>query len=279
MSYLIGRHLSLNDNLEKIIKENGFTVVQIFTKSPQQINYKTVDLHSYSYLKKMPLMFIHGSYVINFSNPIKSLLFRRSVKNLIEDLVISEYINSVGVVIHMGRNVEKNHISDLDSMQNYVQGLKIVISKTSKLNSLIILETGASQGKEIGSKIIDMAKIYHSLTKDEKSRIGFCIDTCHIWATGYDISSEKNVQSYLELFDKEIGLKKVVCVQFNDSVHELGSKKDRHEDLGKGSIPKKGLKAMARWAHKNKIPLIMETPLRYHEMNDEINIVKKWIKI
>jgi deoxyribonuclease-4 len=233
---------------------------------------------------------VHGNYTINFAHPPKSSQFTKSIKLIVNDMNIASHFHDkcLGVIIHMGRNIESNDISDKKAMQNYVIGIKKVLNLTPS-NTTLILETGASQGTEIGSSMEDLSEIYLSLTKNEKKRIKFCIDTCHIWATGYDISSTKKVSNFFKLFDLLIGVEKIACIHFNDSKTPLSSCVDRHEDLCYGKIGKNGLKSIAKYAYKNKIPMIMETPLTaihknpnessYEKITNESEIkkIKKWI--
>jgi len=114
-----------------------------------------------------------------------------------------------------------------------------------------------------------LSGIYWSMEESERARIKFCIDTCHIWATGYDISTEKKVKKFYKTFDKLIGIDRIACIHLNDSKTGLESCVDRHTDLGLGFIGETGLKAFVIEAHKHNIPLIMETPLEH--INPETN--------
>ena len=151
----------------------------------------------------------------------------------------------------------------------------------------IILETGAGVGLEVGTQINKLAWIFHQLKKSEQSRIKFCIDTCHIWAAGSDISNKTLVRKFFSEFDELIGIDNIICIHFNNSVGGLGSKTDRHADLLYGSINPAGLEAIAKFAYLHKIPLIMETPLRAVNpltdaditFGEELLTVKKWIGI
>jgi len=105
-----------------------------------------------------------------------------------------------------------------------------------------------------------LSLIYQSLSLKERKHIKFCIDTCHIWASGYDISNPSKVKIYFDSFDKLIGKDKIVCIHFNDSKTPLNSHVDRHADIGYGYIPIQGLKAVIQYAYKHQIPVILETP-------------------
>jgi len=153
-------------------------------------------------------------------------------------------------------------------------------------NTIIILETGASQGTEVASKIEGLNEIYWKLDENERTRIKFCIDTCHIWATGYDISTPAGVKAFFKEFDDMIGIDKIALIHFNDSKTQLESCVDRHADLGYGFIKTTGLKAVAKFAFKNRIPLLTETPLDAIDIKSNKDItwqgefakIKSWLK-
>lgn len=232
-------------------------------------------------------MVIHSNYTINLCNPPKSRKYINSINCLTNDLHSSSLIGEscIGVVLHLGHNIVQNNISDDQAINNYVNGLITALNKTP-INSIIILETGASQGKEIGSRLEILAKIYHQIDAKYQKRINFCIDTCHIWASGYDISNENGVKKYFMQFDKLIGINKITCIHLNNSKTKLNSHVDRHADLAYGHINPKGLAAFTLYAQKYGIPIITETPLdainpkTNHSITpeEEIELIKSWIK-
>lgn len=292
-SFLIGRHIGISGNFINVphyARIIGCQIFQIFMGAPQQIlsKRKTDDelIAFADNLKKYNIiMVIHGSYTVNLCHPSNSAKFKSSIKTLVQDLNSSNLIGSrcIGVIIHMGKNV--NGLTNDVAINNYAIGVMAALDQ-SATTTRIILETGAHQGTEVASMLPDMAKIYKSIDSKYRKRVAFCIDTCHIWASGYDISTSKGVNKYFHEFDKLIGLNKIVCIHLNDSKRELGSKVDRHQDLGYGLIGEEGLAAVVRFAKSHDIPIIMETPLyeidrkTNQEMtfHDEINLIKKWLK-
>lgn len=268
--FRIGRHINVTFGFitsPEYARELGCNIMQIFLGAPQQVISKPrtekelVGISKELKRNKMKLI-IHGSYTINLCHPKKSKLFHTSVKSLIQDLNAAHVIGKrcLGVVIHMGKNVPGNKISNDQAILNYIIGLKEALAATA-IDTTIILETGASQGNEVASRLEGLNQIYWGLNDEERSRITFCIDTCHIWATGYDISTPAGVKQFFDDFDKRIGMNKISCIHFNDSKTPINSHVDRHGDLGYGFIKTPGLKAVARFAYKHHIPIIMETPL------------------
>ena len=105
----------------------------------------------------------------------------------------------------------------------------------------------------------------------------FCIDTCHIWTVGYDISTVCGVKKFFNDFEKYIGINKISCIHFNNSLSHLGSRLDRHGDIAYGMINIKGLSAFAKFCNKNKIPLITETPLLMTNRKQELKLLKSFL--
>lgn len=293
--FRLGRHISTSQsfiNTPWYAHQLGCEVFQIFLGSPQQVISKARQKEELikfgqGLIKYDIQMVVHGSYTINFCHPVKSKKFQLSVKSLVQDLRGATEIgeNCLGVIIHMGKNIPENKITYEEAIDNYVMGLQNTIALIPD-GSNIILETGASQGSEIASDIDGLAEIYWKLEEHERTRVYFCIDTCHIWATGYDISSAIGVKKFFQEFEDKIGIEKIICMHFNDSRTPLESCVDRHADLDYGFIKSGGLKAVARFAKKNKIPLIMETPLdavnketnQDVTFDEELSMVKSWVK-
>ena len=291
---LVGRHINTNHifhNTPEYAKNLGLEIFQIFLGEPHRVVSKArqiVDMVKFDKeLQKHKLsMVIHASYTINLCHPLNTSRFRASQKALVKDLIASSNIGKcLGVIIHMGKNISENDISDADALNNYIQGIKMAL-KDSPKNTTIILETGASQGSEIASKIEGLTEIYSKLGKEEKLRVKFCVDTCHIWATGYDISGKIGVDKFFKEFGKGIGIDRIACIHFNDSKTALGSCVDRHADLCCGFIGENGLKEVALCAKKYGIPLVMETPLdsidgktgRNVTEKDEMERINGWLR-
>ncbi len=256
---LIGRHIGLSEEFENtpnIAINHNYNVIQIFISNPQQYAYKQrTDKELQEFKEKIDKhnikVFIHSAYTINLCQETPF------IKSLIRDLEACEILNAIGCVIHMG------HYSDITeeiALNQYIKNLKYIIKKTNKLKSLIILETGASQGIEAGSKMDKLGYIYKNLSDIEQKRVGICIDTCHIWVSGYDISTKSKVDDFFKLTDKNFGNENIVLFHFNDSYSQFNSHIDRHMNIGYGTIPEEGLMAVFQFAKKHNIPLITETP-------------------
>lgn len=270
---IIGSHLpkqkTFCETVEQIGK-NKLEVGQIFNGSPRSDKTGIITDEDAkcvrTYLEKNDfLLFIHSSYIINLSKKGYSHII------LIKELEDSIKLGAEGCIIHQGKSVE---LPEYQAIDNYRENIKKCIKKVPK--ATIILETSAGQGTELFYKLEDLAKFYHSFNKKEKNHLMFCIDTCHIFAAGYDISTSKNALIFLKLWKKLIGLRKIACIHFNNSKDVLGSKVDRHAQIYDGKIGIEGLKLFIKFAIQMKIPIILE---RGNNIAiKEIKEIKSWIK-
>lgn len=284
----IGRHIGKTGgilNIPAFAHDIDCQIFQIFSgssyvganpkKNEEQLKEFGQELEKYNIV-----MVIHGIYVVNLAAPIHTPLHHSSVTAVIKDLTSASMIgkNCLGVVYHVGKNPDKYHQSNEIAMKNYITSIEEALAG-SPPDSILIIETGSSSGNEIGSKIEGLAHIYDSLNKIQKNRVKFCIDTCHIWATGYDISSPSGVKDYFTQFNKLIGINKIACIHFNNSQDLCGSHKDHHSNLITGTIPEIGLATIARIANKYDIPVIFETPggEKPYDFSSERKLVEKWI--
>lgn len=290
---IIGKHIHLRHPLNKTVEyahDLHCQIFQIFTSNPQSLAVPSLEMKKWQVmreaLEKYDMhMVIHGKYNINLCQETDSYQGAKNIQSLWGDMNIDNILGErcLGVIIHMGKNVPALNFTTDEALQMYIDNLKHALAQVP--DSIIILETGASQGTEVGSQLPDLARIYHGLNASEQARIRFCVDTCHIWATGYDISTRKGVRAFFREFDTLIDKHKIACIHLNDSVKGLGSKVDRHADLNDGTIGAVGLTAVIRYANRHTIPLIMETP--YRKINqatglpihfaDELKLIQSWL--
>ena len=154
---------------------------------------------------------------------------------------------------HPGSHLRK--ISEDDCLKYIAENMNVAIEKTSDV--ILVIENTAGQGSNVGYKFEHLAKLIE-LTKD-KSRVGVCIDTCHLFASGYDFRDEKTYEKTFKEFDEVIGFKYLKGMHLNDSKGELGSKLDRHHSIGKGHLGIEPFKLIMNDERMNDIPLILET--------------------
>jgi apurinic endonuclease APN1 len=266
-------HTLVTDNINQInsvLCEEGHGYKQGLQFSVNPINLKSSSQKLELVSKKQENMYLvlHGKYVYNFC--------RQNVENQIESLVQElQWATQLDcdVVIHQGKNIESEKMTQLEAISNYVRNLSDVIDRTFDSSACLLLENSAGQGTELGSTLDELSYIYHQFDDHIKERIGFCLDTCHIFVAGsLDVRKKIDVDEFFKRFDQQIGLHKLKCIHFNDSGIPFGGKRDLHGDILGGYISNpllggssEGLQAVAKHAGIHQIPMIFETP--YHLLN------------
>lgn len=259
---LIGIHIDdlTIDNINNAYN-NNIKLLQFFVNPLQK---KIDNDHIKSIIKltdqyKIRLL-IHSSYSINIAKPWSTNDWGYNV--ILQEIKLCSELNGIGVIVHMGKKLK---LSTSEAINNMYTFLLAIHRESSNYNNIkIILETPAGQGSELCYKLEDLAhftnKFFKHVNPDIKNRFGICVDTCHIFAAGYDISSSKGISKYFENFNELIGIDKIKLVHINDSKNEVGSKKDRHENLDKGFIGKNNILDIVRFFGKLMVPMILETP-------------------
>ncbi len=195
---------------------------------------------------------VHSPLVGNIANTdVDSDIYERTVQSYLEDVKMMEVAGIKYFNFHPGSNVDREK-----GIKQIAKGINTIHSKTKGHNTVLLLETMMAKGNYIGRVFEDLRDIIE-LVKD-KSRIGVCMDTCHVWDAGYDIKD--NLDNVLEEFDSIIGLDYLKGLHINDSKNELGSHKDRHENIGKGKIGLESLRKIVNHPKLKDLPKALETP-------------------
>lgn len=194
---------------------------------------------------------VHAPYIINLANTIKPEVFELGVTFLETEMTRAEAMGSSTLVLHPGSHVGAGEEVGIAQI---IKGLNEVLQKDSQVH--IALETMAGKGSEIGKNFEQLAKIYEGVVHQEKLRV--CFDTCHTNDAGYDL-----VQDYdgvMEQFDRILGIEQIAVFHLNDSKNVLGAAKDRHENIGFGTIGFDTLEKIAKDETFQNVPKILETP-------------------
>ena len=192
----------------------------------------------------------HAPYIINLANNIEEEKYLFSQNFLKNEISRCEKLGVKYIVLHPGSATK---LDRLTAINNIINALNSILSSDNSV--MILLETMAGKGTEIGCKMDEIATIINGV--ELKDKIGVCLDTCHLNDSGVDLNS---FDSYLNIFDKYIGIDKIKCIHINDSKNELGSHKDRHENIGFGTI---GFDTLINVIYHDKlkdVPKILETP-------------------
>lgn len=282
---IIGSHVSFTNKEQMIgsVKEAisyGANTFMIYTGAPQntkrcEISYDlTLEARNIMYENNIELenLVVHAPYIINLANNENEDKYRFAIEFLKEEIRRANMLGIERLVLHPGSFVNL----DLETgISNVINALNEVITHNQTVK--LCLETMAGKGTEICYKLEHIKQIMDRVKYKDKVMV--CLDTCHLNDAGYDM---KDFDSFLDIFDKLIGINKIGCVHINDSKNELGSKKDRHENIGYGTI---GFDSLINIIYNKKIenvPKILETPYisnesgnrKYAPYKFEIDMIK-----
>jgi apurinic endonuclease APN1 len=285
----LGVHLDNNhyssivDALIKV-KKLGGNVVQIYLGSKylttlrEKILLTKDEMNEIkSYLKEYDIkLFVHSILRLNYCRDPFLKKNEWGINNLVYDMDLCYKIGGEGVVLHLGTyKTDKIDISYEEGVENFITSLKIVLNQTTKIP--IILETPVNRKNIIGGTIEKLANLYNNIPDNCIKRVKICIDTQHIFVSGYNIRSKIEIKNYLNNFDKLIGIKNLVLIHLNDSKKIFNSKIDRHSPIGEGFIFEKknasSLNYLIKFSNSKKIPLLMETS--YESYKYELKYIKK----
>ncbi|MBE3519229.1 MAG: deoxyribonuclease IV [Firmicutes bacterium] len=272
----IGIHVSIQGGMEAMARRAerlGCETVQVFSRSPRGGKASALDSRDIEKMKEMfdrlgiwPLV-VHVPYFLNLASADREKRLA-SIEILVEDLGRSEALGAKYLVTHLG------HLSPGEESESPQAIARVTDSIRSALDAYrgpvkILLENTAGQGREIGWRFEVIGAMLENLPAD---RVGACLDTCHAFAAGYDLSSARAVDATLKEFDRCIGLSRLGVIHMNDSKGDCGSHVDRHEHIGRGKIGADGFRAiLGSPLLPPDIPGILETPQDSAE-DDERNV-------
>ncbi|MFH1565062.1 MAG: deoxyribonuclease IV [bacterium] len=261
MKNILGAHVSIANGIFSAFGEAeslGCDVMQIFTKNSNQWSAKKLNRDDVLKFKEEASRtkiraIAHDSYLINLASP-KSFILEKSINALSEELERCDELDIPYLIMHPGSHMGKG---DEIGIKKVAESLNKVLDKNN-FKVKILLETTAGQGTNLGYSFEQLAGIRKLVGK--KNQIGFCIDTCHIFAAGYDLRTKAAYEKTISDFDKICGLKNLFAIHINDSKKDLGSRVDRHEHIGKGFLGKDAFKFLLNDERLINIPKILETP-------------------
>ena len=258
----LGAHESVSGGLHlafERIHSVGGKALQIFTRNQRQWNPKELDKEEVDAFlaewRNCPEMEVasHGSYLVNLASGKEDLL-EKSISAFVLELERCQQLGIEKVVLHPGSHGGDGIERDIE---RFASGLDQAISR-ARSDTIVLVETTAGQGTGLGASFAELEAIMAQ--SKYSSRLGVCVDTCHIFAAGYDISSPEGYQTTMAELDSTVGLDKVMFFHLNDSKKELGSRVDRHTHIGKGHI---GLQGFANLLNDSRFAahsMTLETP-------------------
>ncbi len=212
----------------------------------------------------------HDSYLINLGSP-KTDGLEKSRATFRREIERCHQLNIAFLNFHPGAALDGTAEACLDTIVDSILGMEPLIHKG---HTRLLIETTAGQGSTVGAKFEEIGYLVSRLHKNVP--IGVCIDTCHIFAAGYDIRTEKGWEETLEQFDRVIGLSHLYAMHLNDSMKPLGSRLDRHAPLGAGQIGAECFKVVMRHKSLRELPKYLETPEGPPLWEKEIAMLRKF---
>lgn len=259
---LLGSHVSMSGkkmllgSAEDAVSYHSNTFM-IYTGAPQNTRRKPIEEMNIeagtAFMKEHGLsdIVVHAPYIINLGNTLKPENFSFGVQFLKEEIKRAEALGARQITMHPGAHVGEGAPA---AIQQIIKGLNEVLHKDQLAQ--IALETMAGKGTEIGRSFEELAEIISGVTMNDK--LSVTMDTCHINDAGYDVKND--FDGVLEEFDKIIGLEKLKVIHVNDSKNPQGSHKDRHANIGFGTIGFDALNAVVHHPKLKNLPKILETP-------------------
>lgn len=262
---IIGAHLSIKNGFAQTIydaQKIESNSLQIFTKSNRMWKAKDItseDIIKFneachqSHIDKKNII-IHASYLINLASD-KNTIYKQSIEGLQLEIERALQLGVQTIVLHPGSKGALDHNVSLNQV---ISGLELALKDTDTIR--IALETMAGQGNTIGAKLEDFTYIMKHIDSKITPKIGTCVDTCHIFATGYQLDTPHLYNTFWDTFDTLIGIEKLLVIHLNDSAKPYNSHIDRHAGIGLGHVPERVFTMIMKDSRFNTIPKIIETP-------------------
>lgn len=258
----LGCHVQISGGLGKAVEravERGCETIQVFVSNPRGWKQSSIlprDIDAFRegcHRAGIEPVFVHTIYLINLAAP-EGEVREKSVAALIMNMEAAARLGSAAVVTHLG-----SHGGDGEE-----EGIRRVVEAVGEAlrggpsDIPLLLETTAGSGHSVGHRFEQFGEIIRAFPGEE--RLGICLDTCHVFAAGYEVRTRRGLEATLKELDREVGLERLRLVHANDSRGDLGSRVDRHEHIGEGKIGMEAFTIMARHPALRRVPWILETP-------------------
>lgn len=259
----LGSHLSVSGGPWKAVEEAielDIRALQIFTKNASRWIQKPIEPKDADRFRSAieewgphPLL-SHDSYLINLASP-KEELFQKSIAAFADELERAELLGLDFLVMHPGAHVGSGVDAGIERIAN---GMRESFDRVPHVKTRVLLENTAGGGSTMGRSFEELSDLLTAI--DTPERTGTCIDTCHMFAAGYELRTEEGYEATMKQLDKTLGARRVFALHLNDSKGDLGSHLDRHMHIGEGLIGKKGFGFVMQDSRFAGIPKILETP-------------------
>ena len=272
---VFGAHQSIQGGICNAItrgREATCDAIQIFNKSSNQWRARPLgdeevtSFHGLVEETGIPVVCSHVSYLINLASP-DPVLSRKSLVSLKEEVARCMRLRIPNLVMHPGAHVGSG---EEEGIRRIAEGLNRLLEDVPDSGVTLCLETTAGQGSTLGRTFEELAAIIDRVDREE--RMGVCIDTCHVFAAGYPLAPSRHCRRTIDQFDETVGLDRLKVMHLNDSKQGIGSRKDRHEHIGKGEIGLEGFRSVVNDPRLRRVPMIIETPKEKDLAEDRENL-------
>jgi deoxyribonuclease-4 len=274
---LLGVHVSIAGGVENAPargRELGCDAIQIFSKN--QRRWKSDPLSDDAAMEfrrsvddcKIKKVVVHDSYLINLAHPDPDAS-EKSMDAFSDEMKRADMLGVAYLVFHPGTHLKT---TEAEGVRRIAESLNVVQRNLPESHVMLLLETTAGQGNHLGYRFEQLAEII-SLT-EQKEKVGVCYDTAHSFAAGYDLRTEKTYEETFTEFDGIVGLNKLKVFHLNDSKGDVGSRIDRHDNIGKGFLGMEPFRFLVNDSRFQKHPMILETPGGDKHYKENLNLLR-----
>ena len=259
----LGSHMSIAGGLDQAPlrgRQAGCDTIQVFTKSNRQWGARPLsDCEVEAFKANLAATGIgpvvaHDCYLLNLAAP-RAALWRKSVAAFRVELERAERLGIPYLVTHPGAHLGRG---EADGIARVAEALNLLHAALPSARVQVLLETTAGQGSSLGYRFEQLAAILAGVERAD--RLGVCLDTCHVFAAGYDIRSAEGYRRTLRELDACVGLRRLKAIHLNDSVQGLGSRVDRHAHIGVGRLGLEAFQLILNDRRLRRVPMVLETP-------------------
>jgi deoxyribonuclease-4 len=255
--------MSISGGVEKAVvrgQEVGCEAMQIFTKNSNQWKAKPLTATEVTVFRDacqaagIGPVIAHSAYLINLAAPDEAL-YEKSIQAFLDELQRCELLGIPYLVVHPGAHMGTG---EEQGLKRIAAAIDRIHHETPNIQAAMVLEATAGQGTVLAYKFEHFAAILEQV--DEPDRLGFCLDTCHLLAAGYDFRTRQGYDQMMDAWDELVGIERIRVIHLNDSKKDLGSRVDRHEHIGLGCIGTKGFEFLLNDRRLAELPMVLETP-------------------
>jgi len=260
----LGAHIGIAEGLPEAVRTGrgiGCDAIQIFSKSPQMWNGPPIAPEAAAGFRDavraegLRATHVHHGYLINLASPKRAML-GRSRKAFLDEVHRAELLGVDGLIFHPGAHLT----SGTDAgVRTIIESLTTTLEAVPEGRVRLLLENAAGQGTAMCASLEELAAVLHGV--DAPDRTGVCLDTCHLFAAGFDFPNPEGYAALMDQIDATIGRSAVRAFHLNDAKAPLGSHLDRHENIGKGEIGAEGFRSLVNDPRWSAVPGYLETPL------------------